>query len=82
LFDDGPSPCPDVIEVEVFVFLALTLEMVQTGGVLDEIEQLRCSFCGQTVHFRYHIPRFLHLMNNGRNGVDRMDESHDRLWTI
>jgi len=69
-----------VIEVEVLAFLALTLEMVQTGGVLDEMEQLCCSFYGQTaVRFGYNIPRFLHLMSSGKNGVDRMDESHCRL---
>lgn len=80
MFEDRPSPRPDVIEVEVLAFLALTLEMVQTGGVLDEMEQLCCSFYGQTaVRFGYNIPRFLHLMSSGKNGVDRMDESHCRL---
>ena len=84
LFDSGPSPRSDMIEVKMFAFLALTLEMAQTGGVLDEVEQLRCPFCGQTmVHLRYyHRPRFLHFIDSGRNVVDRMYESRDRLWTI
>jgi hypothetical protein len=73
-----------VIEVEMFAFLALALEMIQTGGVLDEMEQLCCPFYGlMMVQLRYcHVPQFLHFMDSGRNGVDRMDESHDRLWTI
>jgi len=83
LFGNGPSLCPDVIEVEMFAFLALTLEMIQTG-VQDEMEQLRCPFREQAVvHLRsYHIHRFLQFTDNGRNGVDRMDESHERQWTI
>jgi hypothetical protein len=82
LFDNRPV-CPDVIEMEMFAFLALILEMVQTGEVLEEVEQLCYPFYEQTmVHLRYHILRFLHLMDSGRNGVYRMDESHDRQWTI
>jgi hypothetical protein len=84
VLDNGPSLCPDVIEVKMFAFLALTLEMAQTGGVLDEMEQLHCPFYGQMmVHLGYyHKPQFLHFVDNGRNVVDRMDESCDRLWTI
>lgn len=67
----------------MFAFLALTLEMIQTE-VQDEMEQLRCPFREQAVvHLRsYHIHRFLQFTDNGRNGVDRMDESHERQWTI
>jgi hypothetical protein len=84
LFDNGPSLYPVWIEVDMFAFLALTLEMARTGGVQDEMEQLCCPFCGQAmVHLRsYHILHFLHFTDNCRNGVDRMDESHDRQWTI
>jgi hypothetical protein len=65
------------------MYLALTLEMGETGGVLDKMEQHRCQFCGQTlVHLRYHILRFLHFMDSGRNGFDGMGESHDGPWKI
>jgi hypothetical protein len=68
----------------MFAFLALTLEMALTGGVLDEMEHLHCPFYGKMmVHLRYyHKPQFLHFVDNGRNVVDRMDGSCDRLWTI
>ena len=72
--------------MEMFAFLALTLQMGHTvQGRLEDywtkMEQLCTPFCGQTMaHSRYyHILRFLHFMDNNRNGVDRTD---DRLWKI
>jgi hypothetical protein len=79
----------DVTEAEMFVFLALTLQMGHTiQGRLEDywtkLEQLCCPFYGQTmVRARYcHILRFLHFVDNTRNGVDRTDDSCDRLWKI
>ena len=84
--DDGPSPKREVTEAEMFAFLALTLQMGHTvQGILEDywtkMEKLRTPFYGQTMaHARYyHILRFLHFMDNNRNGVDTTD---DRLWKI
>jgi len=84
--DNGHSPEHEVTEVEMFVFLALTLQMGHTvQGRLEDywtkMEQLRPPFYGQMMaHARYYdILRFLHFMDDNRNGVDRTD---DRLWKI
>ena len=84
--DDRLSPHRDVTEVEMFAFLALMLQMGHTvqGRLQDywtKMEQLCCPFYRQTMaHARYyHILRFLHFMDNNRNGVDRRG---DRLWKI
>ena len=49
--DNGPSPEPDVTEAEMFVFLALTIQMGH--GVRDKltdywatVDQLYTPFCG------------------------------------
>jgi len=85
-FDDGHSPEREVTEVEMFAFLALTLQMGHTvQGRLEDywtkMEQLCTPFYGQTMaHARYyHILRFLHFTGTNRNGVARTD---DRLWKI
>jgi len=72
--------------VEMFAFLALTLQMGHTvQGRLEDywtkMEQLRTPFYGQMMARArcYHILRFLHFMDSNRNGVDRTD---DRLWKI
>jgi hypothetical protein len=54
LFDNEPTPQPDVIEAEMFAFLAVTLKMGHTdqGSLQDywtKLEQLRCPFYGQTM---------------------------------
>jgi len=74
-----------VTEVEMFAFLALTLQMGHTiqGRLQDywtKMEQLCCPFYRQTMARAryYYILRFLHFMDN-RNGVDRKD---DRLWKL
>jgi len=84
--DDGHSPEREVTEVEMFAFLALTLQMGHTvqGSLEDywtKMEQLCTPFYGQTVaRARYYrILRFLHFTNSNRNEVDRTD---DRLWKI
>jgi len=82
----GPSSEREVTEAEMFAFLALTLQMGHTiQGRLEDywtkMEQLHTPFCGQTIsRARYcHILRFLHFMDNNRNGVDR---TGDRQWKI
>ena len=84
--DDRPSPEREVTETEMFAFLALTLQMGHTvqsrlEDYWTKMEQLRTPFYGQMMsRARYcHILRFLHFMDNNRNGVDRTD---DRLWKI
>jgi len=79
--DDGHSPEREVTEVEMFAFLALTLQMGHTvqGRPEDywtKMEQLHTPFCGQMMARAryYHILRFLHFTYNSRNGVDRTDD--------
>ena len=86
--DDGPSPEPDVTEAEMFVFLALTIQMGH--GVRDKLtdywstlDQLYTPFYGTMMkQDRYlHILRYLHFTDN-RNEPDRKDEKFDGLWKI
>src|SRR5215510_4837132 len=86
--DDGPFPEPDVTEAEMFVFLALTIQMGH--GVRDKLtdywstlDQVHTPFYGTTMkRDRYlHILRYLHFTDN-RNEPDRTDENFDRLWKI
>jgi len=79
--DNGHSPEREVTEAEMFVFLALTLQMGHTvQGRLEDywtkMEQLRTPFYGQTMaRARFcHILRFLHFTDNNRNGVGRTDD--------
>ena len=86
--DDGPSPEPDVTEAEMFVFLALTIQM---GHVVRDklsdywstLDQVYTPFYGAMMkRDRYlHILRYLHFTDN-RNEPDRTDENFDRLWKI
>jgi len=80
-FEDGRSPQCEVTEAEMFSFLALTIQMEHTvqdrlEDYWTKMEQLRTIFYGQKVaRARYcHILRFLHFMDNNRNGVDRTDD--------
>ena len=66
--DNGHSPEREVTEAEMFVFLALTLQMGHTvQGRLEDywtkMEQLRTPFYGQTMARAryYHTLRFLHF---------------------
>jgi hypothetical protein len=61
LFDEGPSPQPDVTEAEMSAFLALTLQMGHTvQGRLEDywmkLQQLCCPFYGQIIVYSsyYH----------------------------
>jgi hypothetical protein len=85
--DDGPSPEPDVTEADMFVFLALTIQIGH--GVKDKLtdfwstlEQIYEPFHGTMMkRNRYlHILRYLYFTN--RNEPDRTDENFDRLWKI
>ena len=85
---DGPSPLPDITEAEMFVFLALTIQM---GHCLrDKLtdywsrnEQLHTPFYGNMMQRdRYfHILRFLHFTDN-RNAGDWAEKKFDRLWKM
>jgi len=81
---EGTSPEPDVSEAEMFVFLALTIQMGH--GVRDNLtdywstlDQVYTPFYGIMNRNRYlHILRYLHFTDN-RNEPDRTDENFDRL---
>jgi len=86
--DNEPSPEPDATEVEMFVFLALTIQMGH--GRRDKltdywatVDQLYTPFYGTVMkQDQYlHILRYLHFTDN-RNEPDRTDENFDRLWKI
>ena len=79
--DEQHHPQRDVIEVEMFVFLALTLQMGHTiQGRLEDYwmksDQLCSPFYRETMARSrfYHILRCLHFTDN-----NRMVDSHDRL---
>jgi len=84
--DDGPSPTRDMTEAEMFVFLALTLQMGHTvqdrlEDYWTKMEQLGTTFFGHTMARAryYHILRFLHFTDNNKYLVNR---TGDRLWNI
>jgi hypothetical protein len=79
---------PDVTEAEMFVFLAITIQMGHC--ILDKLtdywatmEQFYTPFYSNMMkRGRYlHIFRFLHFTDN-RNEIGRVDENYDRLWKI
>ena len=84
--DDGPSPQREVIEAEMFVFLALTLQMRHTvQGTLEDywtkMEQLCCPFYGKRWHVLGTITYYAFCISRTiiKNGVDGTD---DRLWKL
>ena len=86
--DNGPFSEPNVTEVEMFVFLALTIQMGH--GVRDKlidnwatVDQLYTPFCSTMMKWdrHLHILRYSHFTDN-RNEPDRTDENFDRLWKI
>jgi len=86
--DDGPSPEPDVTEADMFVFLALTIQMGHgiRNKMIDywaTVDQLYTPFYSIMMkRERYlHILRYLHFTEH-RNEPDRTDKNFDRLWTI
>ena len=85
MIDDGPSHEPDVIEADMFVFLALTIQVVH--GVRYKLTDYRATVDQLYTPFystmmkrdRYlHILRYLPFTDN-RNEPDRTDENFDRL---
>jgi hypothetical protein len=88
VLDDGPSPLPDVTESEMFLFLAIIIQMGHNvrDGLADywlTIEQFLTPFYGTTMKRDrfFHIIRFLHFSNNDTDN-DKNDPNHDRLWKL
>ena len=81
--DMKSSPKPDVTEAEMFVFLTLTFTTRQTGGLLDKTGATSRSFLQQNDETRqiFTHPSVLHFTDN-KKGMDRTDDSYDRLWKI
>jgi len=86
--DDGSSPEPDFTEAEIFVFLALTIQMGH--GIRDKLtdywstlDYLYTPFYSSMMkRDQYlHILGYLHFTDN-KNEPDRTDEKFDRLWKI
>jgi len=86
--DDGSSPEPDVSEAEMFMSLALTIQMGH--GVRDKLtdnwateDQLYTSFYSTLMkQDQYlHILHYLCFTDN-RNEPDRTDENFGSLWKI
>jgi hypothetical protein len=87
-FDYGLTPEADVSEAEMFLFLALTMQMGY--GIRDKLThcwaamyQLYTPFYGTMIKwYRYnHILRYLHF-NGNRNEPDRKDKNSHRMWKI
>jgi len=83
--DNGPSPDPDITEAEMFVFLALTIQMGH--GIRDKltdywatVDQLYTPFYSTMMKWdRYlHILCYLHFTDN-KNEPDRTDENFDMV---
>jgi hypothetical protein len=86
--EDGPSPRPDVTDSEMFLFLAIIIQMGH--DVRDTLkdywstaEQFATPFYSNTMkRDRFlHILRFLHFADNNTE-TDRNADSYDRLWKI
>lgn len=86
--DYGPSPVPDITEAEMFVFLAVTIQM---GHCLREH---LADYWSTAVHFYtpfysstmkqdrfWHILRFLHFTDN-RSDTHNADKNFGRLWKM
>ena len=86
--DQGPSTVPDITEAEMFVFLAVTIQM---GHCLRErvsdywcrMDQFYTPFYSNVMkRDRYfHILRFLNFSDN-RNNTHKTDKSSGRLWKM
>jgi hypothetical protein len=86
--NDGPSPLPDITESEMFLFLAIIIQMRHDiwdslADYWSTIEQFLTPFRGTTMKRDrfFHIIRFLHFSNND-NAADKNDPKHDRLWRL
>jgi hypothetical protein len=86
--DQVPSPVPDITEAEMFVFLAVTIQM---GHCLRErlsdywstMDNFYTPFYSSAMkRNRYwHILRFLHFTDN-RNDTQKADKSVGRMWKM
>jgi hypothetical protein len=86
--DHGPSPVPDITEAEMFVFLAVTVQMGYCKRELladywSTAEHFYTPFYSDTMkRDRYwHILRFLHFTDN-RNDAHNTDKDFGRLWKM
>ena len=86
--DQGPSPVPDITEAEMFVFLAVTLQMghslrVRLADYWSTAENYYTPFYSSTMkRDRYwHILRFLHFTDN-RNDTHNTDKNFGRMWKM
>ena len=87
-FEECPSPLRDMTEVEMLVFLAITIQMRHC--IRDKLtdywattNQFHTSFYSSTMKWNryFHILRFLHFTDN-KNEPDMTDEKPARLWKM
>jgi hypothetical protein len=85
---DGPSPAHDITECEMFLFLAIIVQMGH--DIRDSLkdywtvtEQFCTLFYSKTMtRDRFlHILGYLHFSDN-HNAIDNNDPNYDRLWKI
>jgi hypothetical protein len=86
--DDGSSPQPDVTESEMFLFLAIIVQMghdirYSLADYWSMTEQFHTPFYSKTLKRDrfFHIIRFLHFSNNG-TAIDKNDPHYDRLSKV
>jgi hypothetical protein len=86
--DNGPSPAPDITECEMFLFLAIIVQMGH--DIRDSLkdywtvtEQFRTPFYSKTTtrDTFLHILRYLPFSNN-QNSTDNNDPNYNKLWKI
>jgi hypothetical protein len=86
--DNGPSPAPDITACEMFLFLAIIVQMghdirdsLKDYGTVTE--QFCTPFYSKTLtrNMFLHILRYLHFSDN-QNATDNNDPNYDRLWKI
>ncbi|KAG8223670.1 hypothetical protein J437_LFUL001778 [Ladona fulva] len=87
-FDEGPSPKPDVTMTEMYLFLAIILQMGHDvrdslRDYWSTLHQFNTPFYSSTIrHDRFlHILRLLHFSDNSKE-PNKDDEDYDRLWKI
>jgi hypothetical protein len=86
--DNGPSPAPDITECDMFLFLAIIVQMGH--DIRDSLkdywtvtEQFCTPFYSKTMICNrfLHILQYLHFSNN-QNAIDNNEPNYDRLWKI
>ncbi|KAG8233829.1 hypothetical protein J437_LFUL008051 [Ladona fulva] len=87
-FDEGPSPKPDVTMTEMYLLLAIILQMGHDvrdslRDYWSTLHQFNTPFYSSTIRRdRFlHILRFLHFSDNSKE-PNKDDEDYDRLWKI